>query len=1157
MNEDMADESPALEPKGLVEKLESLKEGVSMNLLRSNDIIRRINEIIPSVQVLEQQHNQAQELTTLQNTSFFQTASVVSDEILGAASRGFSAQVWVGKDGKIDLSKLQTSIRTSGTQDRHVTPINFVERASRDTIKPKYTPQQIITNMLARLQSLLPDKSLYINKDKLPSDAIDTSSKETYIELDNADYIQNIFDYFGKLPNPTETDIEKLILLAATLYNEIPELALSDKYLRVEDNTNDRYIVPPAEFNEKSEMVHKAEGSFIAAHIKQLGAYEWILGSVNSRLSPETDESSTPISDNSPRESTRLRETFTRPTITDPFSKPNDSPKKQSSDGEKLNPALTKLMKMANDESRTGLTDIELQRVIYSVYATFDYLPLHGEEIAPKKTMLDKTKHRYHDEPKERLHRLAANHLNLFFTSHPLLHDQYQKEIIEGFLHYVANGVQTEDIQFICDEEELKKQAKAKKLDDDNFLTTKGFIDQYVDEEEIREQSAKKTTDKAKIESDVEAAKEGFRQELFQAVCLNLRTRDVVFYDRIMENDGVYQIFSTDEEEAHHKKFLEKEAITRQLIRVLEQQFLQFTQGKSTLTKNNTNRGINITFNDSQKTQLEAMKKLLSENNIKYEVDIKNILMINFENQDDLFQRINISFSEPTSQTIISSNNGSAKMNDTTGNTSTTMLGPSTANNTPEKTTHSGSDSQKPKSLDTVSDAFLMHSDSSSFDHTAYIKNNTKQLISDQINYIGEALFTKERGINTDQIKFLGVQQAHLRAQSADLQRAFTNPEGTVQKALSSKQKVASIYNAGAGHWAAYMLVPRGNTLYVLYKDSFGHEPNDEFKTACEKLKQAPFTNVQIMCSRTIEQLEGIHCGVFALNNIEIMAKLSDSQIDAAIAKKNLADVVFSKAGEKNDIHYLAAIQKMRDQFAELYDKTSQRVLEQKAQAFKNVEERNIQFAIPFTLALNKYLASKDKDFTPGILGAILSDTRSNDENLTNWHFNIRVNLAELKKLPTMSALSDAKLQEEATKIMLKILSTFAVDNIVHEAIFLKQGGINLKLDPHEAMQRIPDCKLSPLPPKAAPSAPTTVVPTNVTPVVSGNPSTGSNSNNNDAKPSPDGSSLSKSDHHKAKGHAENNAHTIRRFKSITAAQLSSKKNYPMSGNNFGMNFNK
>lgn len=95
-------------------------------------------------------------------------------------------------------------------------------------------------------------------------------------------------------------------------------------------------------------------------------------------------------------------------------------------------------------EEKKSLSELQIKQMVYAIFALFDYLPLPKDARKNKDLASNTEKDRYVGEPIERLYAVAANHLHFIFEGYPRLADAYKKEILEGFLEYIAFGVSSE-----------------------------------------------------------------------------------------------------------------------------------------------------------------------------------------------------------------------------------------------------------------------------------------------------------------------------------------------------------------------------------------------------------------------------------------------------------------------------------------------------------------------------------------------------------------------------------------------------------------------------------------------------------------------------------------------------------------------------------------
>lgn len=150
--------------------------------------------------------------------------------------------------------------------------------------------------------------------------------------------------------------------------------------------------------------------------------------------------------------------------------------------------AMHKILDGFNQKAKANeLNDSEQKQMVYAIFAMFDYLPL-PKSPSIKSDGLDKSKHRYPSEDKERLYRVAANHLQFIFEAYPELYNKYNKDITKGFLQYVSSGVKLEDLYAITDCTNLPDLAKKLKMTTKDVRSTftndesgvvKGFAQQY------------------------------------------------------------------------------------------------------------------------------------------------------------------------------------------------------------------------------------------------------------------------------------------------------------------------------------------------------------------------------------------------------------------------------------------------------------------------------------------------------------------------------------------------------------------------------------------------------------------------------------------------------------------------------------------------------
>lgn len=85
---------------------------------------------------------------------------------------------------------------------------------------------------------------------------------------------------------------------------------------------------------------------------------------------------------------------------------------------------------------------------------------------------------------------------------------------------------------------------------------------------------------------------------------------------------------------------------------------------------------------------------------------------------------------------------------------------------------------------------------------------------------------------------------------------------------VDSGRPVLCVYNISNCHWASFCIVKRANgSIVTVYKDSFGKQDGDLVKLLTERSQE-------IKCHLGTEQRgDGTSCGIFALQNVRIMAR--------------------------------------------------------------------------------------------------------------------------------------------------------------------------------------------------------------------------------------------------------------------------------------------
>jgi hypothetical protein len=92
-------------------------------------------------------------------------------------------------------------------------------------------------------------------------------------------------------------------------------------------------------------------------------------------------------------------------------------------------------------KDKKALKPIQIKQMTYAIFALFDYLPLPKDAKKIKGLGFNAEKNRFVGESIERLYEVCANHLHFVFEAYPRLAYFHKKEVVEGFLKYVAFGI--------------------------------------------------------------------------------------------------------------------------------------------------------------------------------------------------------------------------------------------------------------------------------------------------------------------------------------------------------------------------------------------------------------------------------------------------------------------------------------------------------------------------------------------------------------------------------------------------------------------------------------------------------------------------------------------------------------------------------------------
>jgi hypothetical protein len=358
----------------------------------------KVMEIKNNAEKLKEEINKFLAFNT--EDKYWQAAKQQIEQMEKAIGDQYNFDLKFTEDKLDNLNKLD--FRHKGAQYRHITPVSLIMHLFRRALIDGMSIQKARETILMQLEMFKPDVQ---QKDapKLRSQG----------KID--DPLQDIFDYFRNPKLLQQNDhIKDLLKFVAHFYNESSQLVMNDNYIPIPYKTFDIYVVPTTDFG-GSLYIHNNEGNFITAQNKILTAYNAILA---GKL-PEKDTESAVES---------------KSEIDELFNLSKEAQKKVQS----------KIKEIRDDKNPLSGKDLNI--IIYSIYAIFDYLPLPADAIDPDEKNLNAKCQRYKNEPVERLYDLAAFHLHIVFSTYPEIAKYYRKEITEGFINYLINGVAEKDL---------------------------------------------------------------------------------------------------------------------------------------------------------------------------------------------------------------------------------------------------------------------------------------------------------------------------------------------------------------------------------------------------------------------------------------------------------------------------------------------------------------------------------------------------------------------------------------------------------------------------------------------------------------------------------------------------------------------------------------
>lgn len=318
-----------------------------------------------------------------------------------------------------------------GKEDRHITPVAWISKAFKKALVPGMSYEEAKTAILSLIEPL--------------------------IDLPNtSDASQYIFDFYKKPGSVTNTsDFEKLLKFAIYFYNQksIP-LAMSDDYIKIDREPHTCRLVPFTQFT-GSAQIHSAEGSLVTAYTNLIDAYNALAivqfysekgyGHIVKDLLTGSKAINDYIDENEIEARDYVAEVLKKLKFTKSKDK-EDTPEKKAFD----------IAALSIIEKNQQLNDMQLEHIAYSLYGSIDYMPIDkaykrathedGKKKGENKVQrLNQDKHRHENESVEQLYKLAAAHLQVFFTNYPFLEERYKDEIIKKFIRYMVHGVKLND----------------------------------------------------------------------------------------------------------------------------------------------------------------------------------------------------------------------------------------------------------------------------------------------------------------------------------------------------------------------------------------------------------------------------------------------------------------------------------------------------------------------------------------------------------------------------------------------------------------------------------------------------------------------------------------------------------------------------------------
>ncbi len=244
------------------------------------------------------------------------------------------------------------------------------------------------------------------------------------------------------------------------------------------------------------------------------------------------------------------------------------------------------------------------------------------------------------------------------------------------------------------------------------------------------------------------------------------------------------------------------------------------------------------------------------------------------------------------------------------------------------------------------------------------------------------------------------------------------------------------VYNLGNYHWVTFAALKQGNDILILYKDSKGSS-NEALKKQLEDINK----NVKFQVNREKEQTLDLNCGIYALQNMKIMAELLGSEQKEQFIKDfeqhdKFCTLEASKDLRKSSFAYLFVLS--------TYSSMAQELI--KAERLKQIRNEHQSKAED----LAKFLRSQGqelKDFEIKVLNSTESIDRSKDTNTIT--VEIETNFDNNEKVTYYSKIawtSDINPKEQLSAI----LSNNDMVRVSHDNDIIKvfpSDGVSIDLD--------------------------------------------------------------------------------------------------------------